>query len=583
MAQLMETMELSPIQTCSVADKISLMEVADDITVDTEGVSVMLGFSVCFDGLTDGFYLPFNHAHSNLTLAEQSKVYEILHSRRSLIFHNAVHDLRVLARNGFDYRGKFYDTMLMAHWIDEEMIKYSLDYVSQAYGGKPKKMPAIMATIIEQEGWDAVPINWMTYYSGNDAFVEHELWNKLMPEFEKQGFEGELWDWEQRFVRDVMGPMIDLGVKVDATFCVREILRGEAEMEKCKKELGYSTIGPKALEEIFIKKLGLPVVKETPGGKPSFNKDAMEEYEILLEKSKNPVAQTVLRYRGWQKTIGANYKSYLKFVDGNSILHPGYKLHGTRTGRLSCADPALQQIPKASNKDWNGNSKAAFIPRDTYRIWTVDYSQLQFRMTCSYAKQMDLIEIFNDPERDIFTEMAKEMGWLRDDVKTLVYLILFGGGAKRAKAAFALLTEEAGAELVNEFHSMYPNIKKVSNQAQQFARRFNYVEYWTGRRRHFPRNPNTKFYRAFNAVIQGGEAEIIKRAMVLLQAEVCDENCRMILQIHDELAFEITEGMEDHYLPRIQEVMERVPNEQFNAFTKCPVAFRTSVKEWGEK
>jgi DNA polymerase-1 len=559
------------------------MEVADDITVDTEGVERMLGFSVCFDGLTDGFYLPFNHAHSNLTLHEQTKVFEILKSRQSLIFHNAVHDLRVLARNGFDYRGKFYDTMLMAHWVNEERMNYSLNYVSQAYGGKPKTMPAIMATIIEQEGWDAVPINWMTYYSGNDAFIEHELWNKLMPDFQAQGFDGELWDWEQEFIRDVMGPMIDRGVKVDATFCVREILRGEAEMEKCKKELGYSTIGSKALEEIFLKRLSLPVVKKTPKGKPSFDKEAMEEYELLLEKSKNPVAQTVLRYRGWQKTIGANYKSYLKFVDGNSVLHPGYKLHGTRTGRLSCADPALQQIPKASNKDWNGNSKAAFIPRDGYELWTVDYSQLQFRMTCSYAKQMDLIEIFNDPNRDIFTEMAKEMGWLRDDVKTLVYLILFGGGAKRAKAAFALPTEEAGAELVGEFHSMYPNIKKISRQAQFFAQKHNYVQYWTGRRRHFPKGPNTKFYRAFNAVIQGGEAEIIKRAMILLQREVCDDNCRMVLQIHDELAFEIKEGTAGVYLPRIQEVMERVPNEQFCGFTGTPVTFRTSVKEWGKK
>jgi DNA polymerase-1 len=177
--------------------------------------------------------------------------------------------------------------------------------------------------------------------------------------------------------------------------------------------------------------------------------------------------------------------------------------------------------------------------------------------------------------------MAKDMGWLRDDVKTLVYLILFGGGAIRAKNAFSLATVEEGGELVNEFHSMYPGIKKVARQAQLFAQKFKYVQYWTGRRRHFF-GAKAKFYRAFNAVIQGGEAEIMKRAMIACAKEVCDENCRMVLQIHDEIAFEIREGMEEDYLPRLQRVMERVP-EDFCKFTGAPVAFRTSAKKWGAK
>jgi DNA polymerase-1 len=551
------------------------------ITVDTEGFHKMLGFSVCFDGLSDGFYLPFNHAHSNLTSSQIKKVFGILHGAEALIAHNAIHDLRVLARNGFDYRGRFYDTMLMAHWINEERMNYGLDKISPLYGGKPKQMPAVMSMIIEQEGWDAVPIKWMTIYSGNDAYIEHQLFNNLIDEFKAQGFDDGLWDVEQDFIREVMGPMIDLGIKIDPEFCMKKILRGNSVMEECKKELGYSTIGPKALEEIFIDKLKLPVVKRTPTGKVCFDKDAMAIYEVLLEKSKNPVAQTVLTYRGWQKTIGANYKSYLENADENAVLHPGYKLHGTRTGRLSCEKPALQQIPKSSNKEWNGDSKAAFVARPGYALWTIDYSQLQFRMACSYAKQYDLIEIFNDPARDIFTEMAKEMGWLRDDVKTLVYLILFGGGGTRAKNAFGLATVEQGTALVNEFNSMYPGIKKVSQQAQQFAKRAKYVQYWTGRRRHFF-GKDAKFYRAFNAVIQGGEAEIMKRAMIACAKEVCNEDCRMVLQIHDEIAFEIAEGKESEYLPRLQAVMERVPQD-FCEFTGAPVQFRTTAKKWGEK
>jgi DNA polymerase-1 len=575
-------MELSPIQTFSADEQIALMEVVNGpITVDTEGVERMLGFSVCFDGLSDGFYLSFNHARDNLNDRQKDKVFGILHKAEALIFHNALHDLRVLSRNGFDFRGKFYDTMLMCHWVNEERVSYRLNDLSPLYGGKPKVMPQIMADIIEQEGWDAVPIQWMTYYSGNDAFIEHELFHKVLPEFQAQGFDGPLWEEEQEFIRDVMIPLKDWGIKVDSTFCVKEILKGNAIMEECKKELGYRTIGRTALKEIFIDKLGLPVVKTTGKGQPSFDKDAMAEYDAMLERSKNPVAQTVLRYRGWQKTSSANYKAYLTNLDSDGILHPNYNLHRTVTARLSSSDPALQQIPKSSEKEWNGHVKDAFIPREGFKLWTVDYNQLQFRMTCGYAKQMDLIEIFGDPKRDIFTEMANDMGWIRDDVKTLVYLILFGGGANRAMNAFGLSTVEEGGELVNEFHSLYPNIKKTSKQAQRFAERHGFIAFWTGRRRHFPRG--SSYYRAFNAAIQGGEAEIMKRAMIELQRQVIDENCKMVLQIHDELAFEIKDGLEEKYLPDCQRVMESIPNERFNAFTGTPVAFRTAVKPWGEK
>lgn len=575
-------------------DKIALMEAADIVTVDTEGVSRMLGISICFDGLSDGFYLPFTHATGNLTLEQQQRVFQVLSTRTALVFHNAVHDLRVLARAGFNYRGFFYDTMLMAHWINEERMDYSLNKISQVYGGKPKAMPATMSFIIEVEGWDAVPASLMELYSGNDAFITHQLFRKLEPEFIAQGFLGELWDNEQEFIRDVMGPMMDLGIKIDTAFSVREYMKGVAIMQECEKELGFNPNSPKQLKAFLIDELGLPVVKHTKSceqckkrvpvakhnGPPSFDKDAMKEYDFMLEGRQDPRAKTILRYRGWMKTTSSNYKPYMELIDEQGILHPGYKLHGTKTGRLSCANPNLQQIPKSSDKEWNGSLKRAFIPRESYGLWEVDYSQLQYRMTCAYAQQEDLLEIFNDAARDIFTEQASDMGWLRQNVKTLVYLILFGGGANRASVAFGVSVEE-GKELVEEFHSKYPRIRKIANDAQKVAGKLRYVRYWTGRRRHFFPN-GAPTYRAFNAVIQGGEAEIMKRAMIYLNREVCDENCRMVLQIHDAIAFEIKTGMEDHYLPRIIEVMERAPQDFCKAIG-VNVKFTVDAHQWGSK
>lgn len=580
------------VTTLSLESKLALMESADIITVDTEGVSRMLGISVCFDGLSEGFYLPFTHATGNLTDEQQQKVYDILRTRDALVFHNAVHDLRVLSRAGFDYRGVFYDTMLMAHWVHEERMDYSLNKISQVYGGKPKAMPDAMKFIIAVEGWDAVPASLMESYAGNDAYITHQLFRKLLVEFEAQGFLGELWDNEQIFIRDVMGPMMDLGIKIDTAFSVREYMKGVAIMQECEKELGFNPNSPKQLKTFLIDELGLPVVKHTKScelckkrlpvakhnGPPSFDKDAMKEYDLMLEGRSDPRAKTILRYRGWMKTTSSNYKPYMELIDEQGILHPGYKLHGTKTGRLSCANPNLQQIPKSSDKEWNGNLKQAFIPREKFGLWEVDYSQLQYRMTCAYAQQEDLLEIFNDPTRDIFAEQATDMGWLRKNVKTLVYLILFGGGKHRASVAFGVSVEK-GAELVEEFHSKYPRIRKIANDAQKVAGKLRYVRYWTGRRRHFFPN-GAPTYRAFNAVIQGGEAEIMKRAMIYLMQEVCDENCRMVLQIHDAIAFEIKTGMEDHYLPRIIEVMERAPQDFCKAIG-VNVHFAVDAHRWG--
>lgn len=580
-------------------DKINLLEVPTVVTVDTEGMGKMVGFSAAFDGFPQGIYFPFEHQKGNLTSLQKTKVFELLSSKEALVMHNAMHDLKVFKNAGLDYRGRFYCTMLMAHWINEERYAYDLTSLSKVYGGMPKSMPEQMQAIINSDGWNAVPVAWMDEYSGHDSYITHQLFRRELPLFQAQGFDNGLWDREQQFIRDVILPMIKLGIKIDTGFCIREYMRGQSIMQECIKELGFKPSSPKALEKFFVEDLKLPILKHTKSclecyptdkrmksqpvhthtGRPCFDKDAMEEYDVLLEKQNDERAKTILRYRGWLKTTSSNYKPYLELCDDEGILHPGYNLHRTKTSRLSCSEPNLQQIPKQSDKDWNGKLKSAFIPRGGYGLWTVDYSQLQFRMTVAYAGVQELIEIFEDETRDVFQEMASQMGWLRDDVKTLVYLILFGGGGKRASIAFGVPLSQ-GAELVQEFNSTYPAIKKVAKQAKMAAMKQGYVAMWSGRRRHFPRG--SAFYRAFNAVIQGGEAEIIKDAMIEVQETICDENCRLILQIHDEIVPEIKEGMEDHYLPLIQKAMVKAC-DNFNKFVEHPVKFKTSVKRWGEK
>lgn len=587
----MEVLTLSHDQKLDIL--ATAVESGKTIVVDTEGVNRFLGVSVAFDGLPFGMYWPINHDQpGNITAAQRERLFELIRRIEVMVAHNAVHDLRFLKRYGVDFRGKFYCSMLMAHWINEEEYDYSLDALGRIYNLKSRKTkPKHMEDFIATEGWDKVPISWMDEYSAIDSFTELELFNKELPLFQEQGFDGPLWDVEQEFIRDVMAPMMERGIRMDLEFAASEYLKGISKMEKLKKDLGFNPGSSIAMTK-FAKELGLPVVKHTSScepckkrqpvssheGKMSFDKEAMKEYEVILEHQNDPRASMVLAYKGWQKTTSSNYKPYME-LSVNGILHPGYKLHGTKTGRLSCANPNLQQIPKSSDKEWNGNLKRTFISREGFRLWSIDYSQLQFRMTCAYAQQWDLIKVFNDALRDIFTEMATDMAWIRDNVKTLVYLILFGGGGTRASHAFNTSFIK-GKAIVDKFNRKYPEIPAVAKEAERAARAQGYVSYWTGRRRHF--RGGAPFYRAFNAVIQGGEAEIIKRAMIQIQKEVCDDNCFLVLQIHDEIVVEITEGMEDIYLPRIQKVMEDVP-KAFCEYVETHVDFRTSVNEWGKK
>jgi DNA polymerase I-like protein with 3'-5' exonuclease and polymerase domains len=593
-------MNLKPLNLTTLSNdiKLQMLEVPSTVTLDTEGVKSMMGISAAFDGVNQGMYFPIDHAVGNLTDIQKKHLYSILSNKEALVFHNAIHDLRVLARHGFDWQGWFWDTMLMCHWIDEEMLNYKLDNCSKHYGGQPKEMPAAMSALLDSDEWATVPVGLMDQYSSNDAFITHELFNKILPLFEAEGFVS-LWEVEQKFLRTAMGPMIDRGIKIDTEFCIREYMRGVGIMAEDRKSLGFNPSSPKALEAFLIEELGLPVAKHTPAclkckegkspvyahqGKPSFDKEAMAEYDELLEKNGDPRAKTILRYRGWQKTTSSNYKPYIELADNNAVLHPGYKLHGTKTGRLSCEQPNLQQIPKTSKKDWNGSLKKAFIAREGFKLWSFDYRQLQFRMTCAYAKQWDLIDIFNDLSRDAFTEMAKQMDWLRDNVKTLVYLILFGGGGRKASTSFGVTISE-GREIVEEFHAHYPKIRPIAKKAEQAARRHGSVSLWTGRRRHFKRRGSRTpppFYRSFNAVIQGGESEIVKRALIALVEQVCNDECYPVLQIHDEIVLEIAEGKEDYYIPLVQKVMEEAPKE-FCEFVGVDVQFPTSCSPWGEK
>lgn len=541
----------------------------------TTGISLAFGFQ----DTTLADYWGFKHkTRNNAGDRELGELAELIQTHPRVIFHNAKHDLLSLQDLGINRTGPFYDTMLMQHFINENFNAYGLDALSRLHGGNPKLKPQRMTDIINAFGWDYVPGDMMWEYAANDAEITHELFNKLYPEFCTQGFDGELWDWEQKFIR-LLIKMEHHGIRIDTDFCEKEALIGEERMEEIVKDLnGRKPSSPLDLKSLLLDELGLPIVKRTDKGKPSFDKHAMAVYDDLLSRQANKTAQLILEYRGWQKTVSSNYRPYLALLSNDGRLRPNYKLHGTVTGRMSCERPNLQQIPKTGEKRWNGHLKQAFIPAEGFRLYGFDYSQLELRLASAYANEQAFITVCEEG-RDLFTEMAERLSWKRDDGKTFTYATLYGGGDQRISELFGVNKGRA-RELRKEWFGQFPNFEKIIKQCEHTVKQRGYIKLWTGRRRHFI-NRYDDAHKGFNAAIQGGGAEIVKRSMIRIdEAGLNNQECRLLLNIHDELVVEIQEGKEQEYIPEIKNIMEDVRDVNGNPM---PIKFAVDSKTWGEK
>lgn len=553
---------------------LHIMKQTPYLTIDTEGTlnhpySTTWGFSYATRGYRA--YFPFNHiSGANLDKRYLAWFKDVIENHPCLVFHHAKHDLRSLRSLGINYTGKFYCTMLMSHMVDENRFAQSLEAVSRAYGGEPKAKPKIMQDIIDKLGWQYIPSWMMSEYGAQDAFITDEAFYPLLSDFKEQGFDGELWDIEQDFVRLLMD-MEDNGILIDKDLSQRELSRGLDTMAELEKEFGFNIGSPQQLGNYLINELKLPEILHPKTKRRTFNKDAMKIYDELLSINQDDRAKKILTYRGWAKTTSSNYKPYLELAHSDGRLRANFKQHGTKTGRLSCEKPNLQQIPRESSNDWNGHLKQAFIVEEGRTAWEADYSQLEFRLGAAVGKVEELISIFNDPSRDVFTEMASDLGMSRFNTKTLNYTIQFGGGAQRLSQVFGVSIPAARA-IIKNYYGKYPGLAKATARAASLCLQNGFIEYWTNRRRHFW-DPRDEARKAFNSWCQGGAFEIVKRRSLALKKEgILNSECRLDLQVHDSLRLDIENGKEKEYLPEIKRVLEDVQG--------FGVQFRVDIHPW---
>ena len=523
-----------------------------------DGRDKPLGFSVAVMLNNDpdnivAEYFPVDHSIGNNTPKVIWEYILYLVSERTAVCHNAIFDMAATKQYGFVLK-KVFCTMRFDHLLNENYKVYSLEEVSRRWvGDSVKRKSPIFEMALLAYGWD-MPVNIMRDYALSDAGGTLKTALRQLKAAETRGENlGPYWKKFENPIHEVLSYMREVGVAVDLDKCKEMEAIGLKEQARITNDFGFNPGSPVGLNRLLIETLKYPVVKVSDKtGKPSFDKNAMEIYEPMLERDGSDAGGKLRVYRGWNKSTSSYYAAYQRHVSPDGRLRPEYKTNGTVTGRFSCANPNLQQIPKETNKVWNGSIKECLVSSPGYVGIEIDYSQLEFRLAASFARIPKLIDIFSDPGRDIFNEMSAALGFPRQTCKVTSYLSIYGGG--KGKLALTLgITEEQAAQILADFYMEYPELRRYANLVQRDIERNGYAEFWSGRRRHIPER--SKAYKGMNSLIQGGGADIVKAVMILAFRELVDDDCRLLLQVHDSLWFEIKEDKVDYYLPQIIQIM----------------------------
>jgi DNA polymerase I len=583
------------------------MEQADDIAVDTETTGLRVADKIdwlqgfCVDVPGASAYIPFRHKEGNVDRKWLDPFDKILR-RKPLIWHNRKFDMHSAATIGLDplaWVGPQYDTLIIASLVNEELFSKELDYLAKRFLKKSKLQSDTIHKMGQIYGYQNLPAKVFEDYGPWDSVLTRELRDVLWPMLLREELASVYWDTERPF-QDVLFKMEQRGVGVRSVFTSDKARKGRGRMGTIERELGFNPASPLDLKRVLLTELGLPVLKHTKScevcnpprnsgrqpapvdtheGPPSFDKQAMEDYDVILEASENTTAKRIAEFRGWQKATTALYEPLLRKVGPDGRIRTNFNQHRTVTGRLSSSEPNLQQIPRGTDKAWNGDAKYCFycdIPGYTLIGW--DYSQLELRFSAAYGKEPVLLAEFEKPDSDVFKVLTPLIfnGQYSDELRHktkngFVYPNLYGAGIKKIALTLNMSVEEV-KPLYDNYHASIPGIMRVSNQVTNLIKQRGFVRYWDGRRRHI-RDKNDAF-KGWNSLLQGGSAQLVKKAMLRCQ-EFEDEYCFMVLQVHDEITFCIKTDMIEHYRPLIEYAMTDFPD--------FGVHFAVESKEWGKK
>jgi len=573
------------------------LDQAEEISLDLETTS-QDGMQAEIVGIAlavrpyEAYYIPVGHDYPGAPRQlELEHVLERLRpfledDQKRIIGQNLKYDSKVLRRYGIALRGIAFDSMLAAYLLDPTSRK-DLPELAARY----LKREMISYKELSQEEMQKVPIEEAARYAGEDAEIVHRLKGPMLAELkEKELYE--LFTQVELPLIDVLVEMELKGILLDPHILEEQAKEIEVLLDGLRREIfrlageEFNPNSPKQVAHILYEKLKLPVLKKTKTG-PST--DSLVLKELALQ---HPLPEKILAYRELEKLLNTYIKKLPEYINPKTgRIHTSFNQSVTATGRLSSSDPNLQNIPIRT--ELGGQIRKAFIAPPGRKLLAADYSQIELRMLAHLSGDEGLIEAFNRDE-DLHTKTAAEIFEVpkdrvtpeqREIAKRVNYATVYGVSAYRLSRELGIPHKEA-QRYIDKYFERYPQVKRFIEEQIRKAEEQGYVTTILNRRRYLPhirsRDHNLRSYdqrNAINAPIQGSAADLMKLAMLKIYEKIKSGELEadMLLQIHDELLFELDEEEVDRAAPIIKGAMERVMD------LRVPLKVDVKVGDnWGE-
>lgn len=552
------------------------------IGVDTETTGfnfwehTIIGF--CFASPTTGYYLPYSQDISTPLILEAAK--EILEHPNDKVFHNGKFDITFITECNLKINGKIHDTMIQAHLLDENRTSKKLkDLANQYIAEDSSDSEKVLKDYFKKnnlEHYGQIPISIIGPYACADPWFTLQLHLKFYPKIQEQ-FQ-QVYDNEMGLLLHLVD-MEKRGVLIDIPYLTKF-------QEDCSNRLLelqpkiFETFGGKTcnlnsgdeLAEILFGHLKLPVKDvSAKTGKPCLDKYTLEKLEGL-----HPSIELLKEYRGLQKLTSTYLNGILSRVVRGNMIHADFQQCGTATGRLSCWNPNLHNIPRGDS------IRRAFLnPSKDTQFLFFDYSQIEYRMVAHYSKDAIMVEGF-ETGADFHTwtgmklfnlsaeELTKEH---RIKAKQINFGILYGMG-KKSLAQKLGVTEPEAAIFLNDYYDTFPALRPFVSAIKQAVRQRGYIKNFIGRQR---RMSAQECYKAVNALAQGSAADILKTAINKVGDYLKTKKSHMVMNIHDELIIV-------HYLdePEVIKDVQRIMSD-FKFRVPIVAEVEYSNTNWGEK
>ncbi|EIE1227028.1 DNA polymerase I [Vibrio vulnificus] len=493
---------------------------------------------------------------------------------KAKVGQNLKYDASVLARYGIEMKGIKHDTMLASYVYNSVGGKHDMDSLALRFlqhscisfeqlAGKGKN----------QLTFNQIDLNEAAVYAAEDADVTLRLHNRLFANIEQDEKLNAIYQEIEVPLVPVLSRMERTGVLIDdmkLSAQSQEIAVRLGELEQKAYEIAgqpFNMNSPKQLQTILFEQMGLPVIKKTPSGTPSTAEEVLQELALDY-----PLPSVIMEYRGLAKLKSTYTDKLPKMINPHTgRVHTSYHQAVTATGRLSSTDPNLQNIPIRNEE--GRRIRQAFVAPHGYKILAVDYSQIELRIMAHLSGDQALLDAFQQG-KDIHAATAAEiMGVSIEQVsseqrrraKAVNFGLIYGMSAFGLAKQLGIPRGEAQAYM-DKYFERYPGVMQYMEDTRSNASQHGYVETIFGRRLHLPEITSRNVMRrkaaeraAINAPMQGTAADIIKKAMLLVDQWIQEEGngrVKLLMQVHDELVFEVEESCLTEIESKVQQLME---------------------------